>query len=266
MDIAAFNYIRDELYSELQKQGFSEACEYEDEKGPAVMFRNDAVAYGLCYAKEKKSFILQSTNVNQKGEPGTWRQLSTWYYDEKTAIREDYESIANDFLEDERGPQNIAFVQNTKKRKKNGEDENNIDPLFFFNRLANIYPEFKDTMNEERIVFGQIRYATVCKNVAAPMIEAYGKENKIEELKKTADLLSYMYKDGDVDTRCLVTAGVLNNISDSFTIETLTANFGDELKKVYKHSRKLIGKNIKPEKVKRAPKVVAGALEAPKNK
>ena len=263
MDITAFNYIRDELYGELKKQGFSEPYDYEDEKGPAVMYRTDAVAYSICFYKDKKSFVLQSTNVNSKGEPGTWRQLSQWYYDEKTAIREDYESIANDFLDVVRGPQNIAFVQNTKKRKKNGEDENNIDPLFFFNRLANIYPEFKDTMNEERIVFGQIRFATVCRNVIAPMIE---KCEDTETLNKTAELLSYMYKDGDVDTRSLVTAGVLNNIGDGNAIKVLTENFGDELKKVYKHSRKLIGKNIKPEKVKKAPKVVANALEAPKNK
>ena len=263
MDLTAFNYIRDSLYEELSKQGFGEAEDYEDEKGPAIMFKTEAVAYGLCFAKEKKSFILQSTNMDAKGQPGTWRQLSQWYYDEKTAIREDYESIANDFLEVVRGPQNIAFVQNTKKKKKNGEDENNIDPLFFFNRLANIYPEFKDTMNEERIVFGQIRYATVAKNVAAPMIEKCADK---ETLKKTAELLSYMYKDGDVDTRSLVTAGVLNNIPDGDCINTLRENFDEDLAKVYKHSRKLIGKNLKPEKVKKAPKVVAGTLDNPKNK
>ena len=118
-------------------------------------------------------------------------------------------------------------------------------------------------MNEERIVFGQIRYDTVCRIVIAPMVE---KCEDAETLKKTAELLSYMYKDGDVDTRSLVTAGVLNNIGDGNAIKVLTENFGDELKKVYKHSRKLIGKNIKPEKVKKAPKVVANALEAPKNK
>ena len=264
MDIAAFNYIRDELYTELQKQGFSEPCDYEDEKGPAVMCRTDAVAYSVCYYKDKKSFILQSTNVNEKGEPGTWRQLSQWYYDEKTAIREDYESIANDFVEVVRGPQSIAFVQNTKKRKKTGDDENNIDPLFFFNRLANIFPEFKDAMNEERIVFGQIRYATVCKNVVAPLIE--NNASDAEAMKKTAELLSYMYKDGDVDTRSLVTAGVLNNIKNEAVIASLSENFGKELSKVYKYSRKLIGKNIKPEKVKKTQKVIASSLETPKNK
>ena len=75
MDITAFNYIRDELYGELKKQGFSEPYDYEDEKGPAVMYRTDAVAYSICFYKDKKSFVLQSTNVNSKGEPGTWRQL-----------------------------------------------------------------------------------------------------------------------------------------------------------------------------------------------
>lgn len=261
LDFQAFLTIQDRLYEELSKQGFSEAKPYDDEKGKAVMFTTDEVAYSICYVKDKKSFVLQSTTIDGEGKPATWRQLSLWLFDETTGTKADAESIANDFVEVVQGPKRIAAVQTAKKKKK-GDDERNIDPLFFFNRLVGVFPEFKDTMNEERIVFGQIRYATVAKNVLAPKVEELAKnEPDSEAFNKFKSLISDMYKDGDSDLRSIVTAGILNNVNDQTAIDRIAEGFGEELAKTYKCSRKLRGKNIKPEKVKKTKKVVAAALE-----
>lgn len=262
MEQQAFSLISDRLWEELAKQGFSEATPYEEEKGRAVMFATGEVAYSLCYITEKKSFALQSTTLDEEGKPGDWRQLSLWLFDPTTDGKSEAESIANDFLEIVQGPKRITAVQTAKKRKKKSDEENNIDPLFFFNRIANILPEFRDTMNDERIVFGQIRYATVAKNVLAPKIEALGKEKpNSEEFKKIKTLINDMYQDGDSDLRSILTAGILNNIADTGVIDLISEAFNDELAKVYKCSRKLIGKKIKPQKVKKQKKIVAAALE-----
>ena len=71
-----------------------------------------------------------------------------------------------------------------------------------------------------------------------------------------------MYAAGDMDTRAVIQFGVLNNIKDEAAIRNIIANFTDgcDLQKVYKHSRKLIGKNIKPEKVKKKGKKVEARL------
>ena len=63
---------------------------------------------------------------------------------------------------------------------------------------------------------------------------------------------------GDMDTRAVIQFGVLNNIGDA-AIQSIIENFteGCDLQKVYKHSRKLIGKKIKPEKQKKQKKVEA---------
>ena len=61
-----------------------------------------------------------------------------------------------------------------------------------------------------------------------------------------------------MDTPAVIQFGVLNNISDS-AIGSIIEGFTDgcDLQKVYKHSRKLIGKKIKPEKKKKQKKVEA---------
>ena len=82
MEQQAFEIIQSRLYDELQKQGFGEAVAYDDEKGKAVMFATEEVAYSLCFWREKSSYILQSTTLTAEGKPGTWRQLSMWLFDE----------------------------------------------------------------------------------------------------------------------------------------------------------------------------------------
>lgn len=262
MEQQAFEIIQSRLYDELQKQGFGEAVAYDDEKGKAVMFATEEVAYSLCFWREKSSYILQSTTLTAEGKPGTWRQLSMWLFDEAEGTKDDAVSIANDFIDVVQGPKRIAAIQTAKKKgKKKGEDENNIDPLFFFNRLVGIFPDLKDLMNDERIVFGQIRFATMAKEVIAPKCQELGlKKPDSDEFKKLKTLINDMYKDGDSDLRSIITAGILNNISDHTVISGIAEGFSDDMKKSYKCSRKLIGKNIKPEKVKKPKKIIADAL------
>ncbi len=262
MDKQAFEIIQNRLYEELQKQSFAEGVSYDDEKGKAVMFATEEVAYSICFWKAKSSFVLQSTTLTAEGKPGTWRQLSLWLFDEAEGTNEDAVSIANDFIDVVQGPKRIAAIQTAKKKgKKKGDDENNIDPLFFFNRLVGIFPELKDLMNDERIIFGQIRYATMAKDAIAPKCQELAmKKPQSDEFKKLRTLFNDMYKDGDSDLRSIITAGILNNISDQGAIDLITEDFSDDFKKVYKCSRKLIGKNIKPEKVKKSKKVIAAAL------
>ena len=50
-----------------------------------------------------------------------------------------------------RGPKRVAVVQQKRRGK---EGERSVDPLFFVNRLVNIFPELRDELNEEKIVYG----------------------------------------------------------------------------------------------------------------
>ncbi len=249
MDFNAFQLISTALSAELTKQGFKEPEPLEDPEGQAAMFAAEEVAYSLLYDRKKKSFLLRSTNLREDGRPGDWRTLSTWLFDEQTGDRSDAESIINDFLEIIQGPKRVQMVQQQRKRSKGRE--RNVDPMFFINRLVHMFPGAKDALNDEKIVYGQVRYITFIKASLLPEIESLLKNYPDSELvDKLASLLDDMYKNGDLDLRAIVTYVVIDGLSKE-SFEVLYEKLGDELKKSAKPARRLIGKNIKPEKKKK---------------
>lgn len=249
MEFNAFELIQNALNQELSQQGFHDPEPLEDPAGRAVMFATDEVAYSVLYDSKKQSFILRSSTLEEKGKPGEWRQLSTWLFDMKTGDRSDVESIINDFTDVVRGPKRVAMVQQRKKAPK-GEDRN-VDPLFFLNRLVGIFPELRDELNQEKIVYGQVRYVTFVKahviSRCEDLIKTYPDS---EPVQKLCALLDDMYKNGDLDLRSVLTYTLLNGLSQG-SFDTIREKLDDELQKNAGFSRKLIGKTIKPEKKKK---------------
>lgn len=255
MDFNAFELIQDRLAEELASQGFSSPSPLEDERGRAVMFATGEVAYSLVYNSKQQLFELRSASLTEEGAPGQWRSLSQWLFDPKEGERADAESIANDFLDVVRGPKRVQAVQ--QKRRRGKDDERNVDPLFFLNRLVNIFPELKEEMNGEKIVYGQVRPATFVKEKVVPRAEAlFTQRAASEPAKKLCSLLDDMYKNGDMDLRSIVTAVLLNGLGDA-AFDALREGLGDELQKDTHYTRRLRGRNIKPEKKKKMKKVEA---------
>ena len=242
MEQKAFELIQEKLQAALNEQGFGEAVALETDNGRGVMFTTGEVAYGLFYETKQRRFVLRSATMKTPKEPGDWRQLSMWLFDEGENTMQDAESIANDFLE---------LVQGSKRHE------------LFLNRLVPVFPELRDEMNEERIVYGQVRTALFAAEKVAPKCENLAKNYKDSEpMKRMCTIFCDMYAAGDMDTRAVIQFGVLNNIKDEAAIRNIIANFTDgcDLQKVYKHSRKLIGKNIKSEKEKKKGKKVEARL------
>ena len=237
------------LAQPLSQPGFRDPEPLEDPAGRAVLFATDEVAYSVLYDSKKQSFVLRSTSLDEKGEPGQWRQLSTWLFDLHTGERSDAESIVNDFTEVVRGPKRVAMVQQRKKSAK-GEDRN-VDPLFFINRLVGVFPELKDELNGEKIVYGQVRYVTFVKShVVGRCDDLLRQYPDSEPAAKLCALFDDMYKNGDLDLRSILTYTLLNGLSQE-SFQAAQERLGEELKKNAGFSRKLIGKTIKPEKKKK---------------
>ena len=157
------------------------------------------------------------------------------------------------------GPKRVALVQQKHRSKKDGDRV--VDPLFFMNRLVNIFPELKDELNEEKIVYGQVRFATFIKAHVVPRCEDLAqKYPNSDPMKKLCSLLDDMYANGDLDTRSLAAITLLNSLSDS-AFQAVRERLGEELQKSTKYSRRLKGKKIKPEKKKKKKKVVAKPLD-----
>ena len=260
MAFDAFSLIQNGLADELSKQGFGEAAPFDYAEGRAVTFSTPDVAYCLRYHQKNQRFELCSTSLDDDGEPGDWRSLSMWLFDENTGEHADAESILNDFLEVVRGPKRVAVVQ--QKRKRGKDEDRVVDPLFFMNRLVGVFPELKDELNEEKIVYGQVRFVTFTKQKVVP---------KCEQLMRTApdndaagklcSLLDDMYKNGDLDLRSIISVALLNTMSDE-AFASLYERVGEALQKDLKFTRKLKDKKIKPEKPKKQGKKVEARLDA----
>lgn len=251
MDFNPFDLIQNALAQELSQQGFRDPEPLEDPAGRAVLFATDEVAYSVLYDSKKQSFILRSTTLDEKGAPSEWRQLSTWLFDLRSGERSDAESIVNDFTDVVRGPKRVAMVQQRKKTAK-GEDRN-VDPLFFINRLVGLFPELKEELNREKIVYGQVRYVTFIKSHVVERYDGLLRQYPDSEpAAKLCALLDDMYKSGDLDLRSILTYTLLNGLSQE-AFSAAQEKLGDELKKNAGFSRRLIGKTIKPEKKKKRP-------------
>ena len=95
-------------------------------------------AYSLLYERAHQRFQLRSTTLKEGGEPGDWRGLSLWLFDEREGTRADAESILNDFLEVVQGPKRVALVQQKHRSKKDGDRV--VDPLFFYEPAGEHFP------------------------------------------------------------------------------------------------------------------------------
>lgn len=259
MNFDAFSLIQDGLSAELSKQGFGEAAPFDYAEGKAVTFATAEVAYCLRYSRKSQRFELCSTSMNDEGEPGDWRSLSMWLFDEKTGERSDAESILNDFLDVVRGPKRVAVVQ--QKRKRGKDDDRVVDPLFFMNRLVGVFPELKDELNEEKIVYGQVRFATFTKQKVAPKCQELALTSPDSEpAQKLCALFDDMYKSGDLDLRSIISVSLFNTMNDE-AFASLYDRVGEGLQKDLKFTRKLRGKKIKPEKSKKQGKKVESRLQ-----
>lgn len=261
MSFNAMEWIRDGLAEELQKQGFSAPQPLEFGEGTAYWYKTDEVAYALRRQEEKSQVQLASTTLDEEGLPGDWRLLSSWLYEDATGERSDAESILNDFLEVVRGPKQTASVQQRRKRGKE-DSSRNVDPVFFLNRLASLFPQLKDALHEEKIVYGQARPITFLKASVVPVVEelAAGKPDSAD-CQKLCALLDDMYKNGDLDLRSVVSHSLLNSLSDT-AFENLRPKLSEELQRDLKYTRKLKDRVIKPEKPKRQRKKVEARLES----
>ena len=122
MEQKAFELIQEKLQAALNEQGFGEAVALETDNGRGVMFTTGEVAYGLFYETKQRRFVLRSATMKTPKEPGDWRQLSMWLFDEGENTMQDAESIANDFLELVQGSKRRELVQTAKKRRKKEQD------------------------------------------------------------------------------------------------------------------------------------------------
>lgn len=264
MDKKCFEIIAGRVDETLQQDEFSrQPVDVEDGKEQVALYTGDATAYSVNYNPDSKKCELRTCTMTEEGPDNNWKTISLWLFDPETDGEKEAESISNDFVDTIEGPKRKAIVQATKKKKK--DQEGNVDPLFFMNRMVNIFPELKEEIRIEREQYGSIRGVAFTENNLLPKINELFTlyPNDTARIEKMATVFSDMYHSGDLDVRSLVTYIILNSLEEK-DIQRMEEKFSDDLKKAWKASRRFKGKNIKPEKQKKKKKFMASTLDARK--
>lgn len=245
----AFDLITERVNEELVKTGYTrQKVASGDDKELVALFTSQNIAYSVVYIKDRQQMVLRTCTMTEDGPDNEWKTLSTWLYDDLVATQKDAESIANDFAEGVSGAIAVKRSKQIKQKKKKGED-GTADPKFLAKRFVTFFPELKDEIRDEEDCYDPFRGATFAKEHIAPKVAAYLKTSNAKETEKLAALFNLQYGNGDVDTRAVITAVIINALEDN-DFDKLCAYFNDELTLAGKSVRKYRGKEVKPEKVK----------------
>ncbi|MDO4200230.1 MAG: hypothetical protein Q4D57_05730 [Clostridia bacterium] len=234
--------------------------EFVKEGEYTVKFQSSEGSYEITYNMEKSLISMFSVGENDAER----KTISSWLMEFDKCTSKDVNMIANDFIDIMAGNAKKSSV--SKPQKKSGINESSVTGLFFANRMASMFPDLKDKIQSEKRETGDIKIATFTETEILPCVENFlvSEKNK-SRMKKFGNLLSDLYHSGTLDTRSVITMGILNGINDKTAEENLRGAVSDELAKAWNASLKYKGKDVKPEKLKTRKSFMSKLLEAQKN-
>lgn len=257
----AIKIIDEKLTEVLAKSGYNKVK--AENNNISILFAKESTGSGFAvnFEESKNQFKLLSCEV-ENGRISESKVLSTWLFDPQSDTEREAKDIAADFAETVRGATGKASKKITKKKKK-GEDEDSASSLFLMNRIANIFPELKESLQQEKENYENFRGVTFARERALPLVkEVLTSEEPKDKFKKLCTVFSNLYASGDLDTKAIITIVFLNAIDDTTARENIGAAVSDELKIAMKEAFKLKGKKIKPEKIKKRSTFISDTLSA----
>lgn len=249
----AYEIIENNLQEALSKLEFEKLNKkFKINNFDATVFKGKFIAYGLSYNNNKKLFELYNCSVENESIDEQWINVSSWLFDPDEHTIKDAKTISSDFIESVSQKKKPHV---SKKTNKKNQDDKTVDSLFLINRLANIWPQIKNDIKEEKENYEQFRSVTFVKEIILDKFQKTALQGEAKTLKKLGNVLSDMYKVGNLDVRGIITIVLLNSLEDSQE-NNIKPYLSEELQKAYKYAKKIKGKKIKPEKPKKKKKSI----------
>lgn len=258
----AFEYVAEKLDKALLTDGYTrQSVGSQNSNELTALFTGEDAAYNIIYYREKMRMVLRHCEMDG-GEPDNkWKSVATWLFDPSVDTEREADSIAQDFIETIQGPKQQAIIQTQKKKKK--DNNGNVDPLFFANRMVNFFPSLKDDIAYEKLHYVPFRGVTFAREKILPLFTEFVKNEGANTLGKLSQSLNDIYDMGDLDVKGIISYVLLNSVEDADKREQLLVNFSDSNKKIIVATYTLRGKKIKPEKPKKKRSgMFAEALQA----
>ncbi len=253
----AFNIIAGKTEKALFAKGYTKADTASSDNELVALYIGES-AYSIVYTFSNKRIVLRTCGIEGDEPDNEWRTLATWLFDPETDGQREAESIGSDFEETISGPKQSAAVQKQKKRKKDGE--NNVDALFFANRMVTYFPELRDEIAYEKAHYEEFRGVTFAEEKIVPRFADLIKHSNEKKIEKISAGLAAIYKSGDLDTKGIITYDLFNAVEDDEKFLLLIKEFPVPDQKVAKAARKLRGKTLKAEKPIKKRKYVSDTL------
>lgn len=204
---------------------------------------------------ESKKLVSLNLMSNEKET-----EISSWLLDNETATQKDADLIAKDFIETMAGKEKKK-VKQTKKKVKSS-DESNVTGLFFANRMASFFPELKQEIQKEKELYPEFRAVDfACKEVLPRVQSLVENSTEKSRVSKFGKVLSDLYQNGTLDTRSIITMGILNFISGDKAIQNLKNSLTPDLVNAWEAALKYKNKKVNPEKSKNKKSLLSRALE-----
>lgn len=248
----AFELIASKVEKTLSSQGFTrQKVTSDNDNELTALYVSENTAYSVVYYKDKTYVVLSSCPMTEDGPSNKWKKASTWIFDPETHNMSDAESIARDFCEILTSASVIKRAKQQKKIKK--EDEGNADPMFLAKRFVALFPELRAEIKEESETYFPFRGVMFTRDKLLPKISAFLPRATQQEIDKVSSILSTQYKNGDMDTRSIITIVILNGVDPQYE-EALKKEMSEDLKKAWDGAKRFKNKKVKPEKPKKKKK------------
>ena len=257
----AFEAITAKVEAALTEQGFRKVnAESAGSDELVALYVSENVAYSVIYYKSRMHVLLRECPMTDDGPDNDWKTLATWMFDPDHDTLKEANSIGSDFAEAISAPSAVKRAKQTKKSKGKKDDDGNADPKFLMKRFVAVFPELKDEIITEEDSYYPFRGVTFARASVVPKVNELMKNGSEADIKKLGGILTAQYSNGDMDARSIITAVILNSIPAEYD-EKINAYLGEDLQKAFKHSKKLRGKTVKPEKEKKQRTTIAQRLE-----
>lgn len=256
--IQAFDIITKKVEDVILQKNFTRQPVADSDNEITALYTGIEIAYNIVYYKDKKRVVMRSCEMIEDEPDNTWKTIATWLFDPDCDGVKEAENIGNDFVETIKGPKQTAIQQNQRKKKK--DNDGNVDSLFFANRMATYFPELRADIAYEKAHYASFRGITFSEEKIVPKFKDFIMLANDKDISKLSQSLGDIYSAGDLDVKGIITYIMLNSVDDNKKFNQLIENFKDSDKKVAVEARKLRGKKIKPEKIKKQNRYIADTL------
>lgn len=251
MEQQALELITSRVNEVLSAQGYKMTQSGKADSNRPALFFGENNAYAVVYERATKKFELRHAALDGKKMPDEWSSVSAWMYDPATDTMKDVESIASDFCQSVE----VVTVRKKaaeKKAKREKGEEKYVNPAFLMNRFVPVFPDLRYAIQAHREKYGALIPHAMCKEFVVPMINDLLKDAaEAQRQQRLFEVLANNYKNGDLDTKSLITLGILNHIEGEANIKRAEELASAELMTAWKCVRKYKNRKLKPEKVKK---------------